>query len=190
MLVVEDIPSTVRSTRRYGMDSGGRRPRSVRGSTGRRTYTCPKEARCMLPSPGSTKVDLISYSNIKVRTVTLISVTLTQNEKKMKRAWKPGLINNCWTPNDTVFLSHISLYFQIHLNQIYQSVLNTIERQITKLKIVKNPLLFLHQCTFTMHRPRVPISQWGSKCIKGDGCTSLSTELLMHSNRNFRDMGN
>ena len=30
-----------------------------------------------------------------------------------------------------------------------------------KVKIVKYPLLFLHQCTFTMHKPRVlSISQW------------------------------
>ena len=77
------------------MDSGGRRPRSVRGSTGRRTFTCPKEARCTLPSPGSTKVDLISYSNIKVRTVTFISVALMHsgNETYLKARPDEYLLN-------------------------------------------------------------------------------------------------
>ena len=37
-------------------------------------------------------------------------------------------------------------------------------RCVPKVKIVKNPLLFLHQCTFTMHRPRVySVNQWWSQ---------------------------
>ena len=39
--------------------------------------------------------------------------------------------------------------------------------RIQKLKIVKNPSLFLHQCTFTMHRPRVhSISQWRNQHLR------------------------
>ena len=53
-------------------------------------------------------------------------------------------------------------------------------QRIPKMQIVKNMSLFLHQCTFTMHRPRVhSTSQWGSQCIRGDGCTSWSTQNIV-----------
>ena len=41
---------------------------------------------------------------------------------------------------------------------------------IPKMKSVKNSLLVLLHCAFTMYRPRVhSINQWWSLCIKGDG---------------------
>ena len=43
-------------------------------------------------------------------------------------------------------------------------------------KIVKNHSLLPHQCTFTIHRPRVHITcQWRNQCTRGDGCNSWST---------------
>ena len=54
-------------------------------------------------------------------------------------------------------------------------------------KIVKNHSLLSHQCTLTIHRPMVHITcQWRNKCIRGDGCTSWSTQILKHSIRSRR----
>ena len=52
-------------------------------------------------------------------------------------------------------------------------------RCVPKVKIVKNPLLFLHQCTFTMHRPRVySANQWWSQQQRQRGCTSWAIHCI------------
>ena len=50
---------------------------------------------------------------------------------------------------------------------------------IPKRKSVKNLSLFLHQCKFTMPRPRVhSVSQWWSQYLKRDGCTAWSNHSI------------
>ena len=51
--------------------------------------------------------------------------------------------------------------------------------RIAKVKIVKNPSLFLYQCTFTMLKPRVHnVSQWQSKSIHNIVSFLISSKKL------------